>query len=71
MDCTVRFSVGQVWQTSRGHLWHVVEITLAGQAVLRLGGYGRRRYQTVPPCKWILQPNRVGKEADERDANGG
>ena len=71
MKALVRFSIGQIWQTSRGHLWHVVEITPAGQAVLRLGGYGRKQFQTTPPRKWILQPNASGegrKPASERTA---
>jgi hypothetical protein len=58
VDAVVLFSVGQVWRTSRGHLWHVVEITPAGQAVLRLGGYGRKQFQTTPPRMWSLyKPN--------------
>lgn len=73
MNDLVRWSVGQVWQTSRGYLWHVVEITPAGQAVLRRGRYGRKQLQTTVPRMWSLyQPNNeevemVRKDGDEVD----
>jgi hypothetical protein len=58
LDSMVRFSVGQVWQTSRGHLWHVVKIAPTGQAALRLGMYGRKKFLSTPPRMWRLyQPN--------------
>ena len=53
----VRFEVGQIWKTSRGHLWHVVEIRNTGQSVLRLGGYGRKQFRTIPPSMWICKSN--------------
>ena len=53
----IEFSVGQVWQTSRGCLWHVKDVLPSGEAMLRLGGYGRKQFKSVQPCKWILQSN--------------
>jgi hypothetical protein len=46
----IRWAVGQTWVTSRGHLWEVVEITVAGQPVLWDGK--RRAYQNAVPKKW-------------------
>lgn len=63
-----QFSLGQVWQTSRGHLWHVVEITPAGQAVLRQKGLSRRQYQRTPPRMWKLyQPNNNTEQQSESE----
>ena len=50
-----KFEVGQVWQTSRGMLWHVKEVLLTGQAVVRLGGEGRKAFQNSPPPMWRLR----------------
>lgn len=61
----VRFEVGQIWKTSRGHLWHVVEIMNTGQSVLRLGGYGRKQFRTNPPRMWMCISNTVITETSK------
>lgn len=57
------FEIGQVWETSRGFLWHVVEKTPASQFVLRLGKYGRKQYQSQPPAAWKLRHPAAPNEA--------
>lgn len=54
LNSLVSFEVGQVWQTSRGCLWHVTSILATGQAVLTLGGYGRSQFQQEPPRLWRM-----------------
>jgi len=68
VEPVVRFEVGQIWQTSRGHLWHVVEIRNTGQSVLRLGGYGRKQFRTIPPSMWICKSNPTGQAVPHETA---
>ena len=42
------FHVGQVWETSRGSLYRVIEVRRGGQAVLRLGSDGKGRIVRRP-----------------------
>jgi len=37
-----QFRVGVVWETTRGHLYRVVEVRRGGQAILRAGATGER-----------------------------
>lgn len=47
-----KFEVGQVWITTTGKNWLVVEITETGQAVLRELCGKRRQFQNKPPRLW-------------------
>ena len=37
-----QFRVGDVWETTRGHLYRVIEVRRGGQAILRAGATGER-----------------------------
>lgn len=37
-----QFRVGDVWETSRGFLYRVIEVRRGGQAILRAGAAGER-----------------------------
>lgn len=47
-----RWVVGQVWQTSRGFLWHVMRVEHNGEAQLLCGR--RQQFRRMVPSQWTL-----------------